>query len=126
MSLLQRLSVVCIGAVCLLAIDGPSTAQVSSAPAANRFGFVDDLYITNPVALTRMREAGLGWASYYLYWNRANPAPGVYDWSGPDFEIAEMRNAGLNVFVHIVWPPAWTTGVSYPNDLVPLFCFDDT
>ncbi|MFN8059829.1 MAG: hypothetical protein U0Q12_11780, partial [Vicinamibacterales bacterium] len=22
--------------------------------------------------------------------------------------------------------PAWATGVSYPNDLVPLFCFDDT
>jgi hypothetical protein len=95
------------------------------APESHRFGVVDDLFVTSPDAAALMRQAGFGWANYWLYWNKANPADGVYDWTGPDAELAFLRNAGLNVFVRIVFPPTWTTGASYGNEEAPYFCLDE-
>lgn len=55
-----------------------------------------------------------------------NPAEGVYDWAALDQEIGFIEAAGLNIYAHVMFPPAWTTGVSHPNHAVPYFCYDPT
>jgi hypothetical protein len=114
--------------LCLVAV-APAfeTAGAQPVDPANRYGIADDYgYPNSQTALSRAREAGIGWVYLVAFWNRLNPAPGVYDWSYLDQELAYIEGAGLNVYVRIAFPPAWTTGVSYPNDQVPYFCLDET
>ena len=92
----------------------PAAAQ-TRMPEASRYGINDDHILTSPQTLQRVKDAGFGWVHYLLYWNLVNPAPGVYDWSAPDAEIQSMADLGLNVYVRIAFPPAWTIGATYPN-----------
>lgn len=104
----------------------PRVSAAQDAPISNQYGVVDDYADQqSQAAFTKAREAGIGWVRYDLYWNFANPAPGVYNWTIPDEEITRQRNAGLNIWIRVVWPPAWTTGVSYSNGQVPLFCLNN-
>ncbi|MBI1872586.1 MAG: VCBS repeat-containing protein [Acidobacteria bacterium] len=110
---------VCVG-LCWLALQGAASAQ--TANPASHFGVVDDFVLTNQTALDRAREAGIGWVSYIFYWNQLNPIEDVYDFNNTDAEIARIQQAGLNISGRIMFPPAWATGVSYPNYLVPYYC----
>jgi len=116
---------ICSLVITLLAVAGAVHAQ--PADPANRYGIADDYgYPNSQAALSRAREAGIGWVYLVVFWNRVNPAPGVYDWSYVDQELSYIEGAGLNTYARIAFPPAWTTGVSYPNDQVPYFCLDET
>lgn len=84
-----------------------------------------DTGLATPAIAQAVRNAGFGWAHYTLYWYQVNPAPGVYNWLVPDFQISQLVDAGLNVYVRIGFPPTWTTGASYPNDEVAYFCLDE-
>jgi hypothetical protein len=100
-------------------------AQTTPAPSTNKYGIDDDLaQPTSQTAMDRVREAGFGWVHLYVYWAQVNPLPGQYNWTAVDQEMTFIRNAGLNPFLRVIFPPAWATGVSYPNDLVPYFCYD--
>lgn len=99
----------------------PVEAQ-TGVPASNRFGVVDDYQATTQAAMDRAREAGIGWVRYEFYWNFINPAPGVYDWSLPDRELAYIEAAGLNVYGTVVFPPTWATGATYPAGQEPFYC----
>ena len=87
---------------------GPSPLGAADPPVppSNRYGVNDD-YVT-PLSFesfARVRESGAGWVLYTLYWNVVNPAPGVYDWTGPDTNINHIVNAGLNVYLRIRYAP---------------------
>lgn len=109
-----------------------ASAQTPPAPAANRFGVVHDHIAVSPEVRGRIREAGLGWVHYILYWNLVNPRQPAsetddtaYEWAAVDAEIDALVAEGLNVFVRVTTPPTWTTGASYPNEAI-LYCFDES
>ncbi|MBI4476820.1 MAG: beta-galactosidase, partial [Acidobacteria bacterium] len=106
--------------ICWVALQSSAFAQ--AANPATRFGIVNDFVSTNQTALDRAREAGVGWVSYVFYWNQMNPVEDVYDFVYADAELARIEQAGLNISGRIMFPPAWATGVSYPNYLVPYYC----
>jgi len=127
------LAIVLVGAFETAQSAGPKRAPHAApvaparpmAPTASRFGVDDDLGTTTSQAtLDRVRDAGFGWVHYYFYWSATNPADGVYEWRASDQEIEYILNAGLNVYARIIFPPAWATGVSYPNANVPYYCYD--
>jgi hypothetical protein len=113
---------------------GPVLAQ-EPAPESHRWGLQDGYASTGawPVdgqlapddILTKARAAGFGWMRYTLFWHLANPAPGEYDWMLSDLEIDRLRAAGFNVLVQVSYPPAWTTGNSYPNHAAAVYCLVD-
>jgi hypothetical protein len=97
---------------------GVQIAQ-AAVEESNRWGANDDWGIApwapsrgvmGPRAFELARSAGMGWVRYWLYWNVVNPQPGVYDWSSADEEVDNIRAAGLNVYITIMWAPPWTTG----------------
>src|SRR5688572_5516919 len=109
--------------------DEPSSAEpaaLSAVSSANRWGFNDDSGIAGgvngSVAARLAREAGFGWTRYSLYWDVANPAAGQYNWTVSDRAIAALIDAGMNVYVSIMWAPAWTTGGL--ETYVPFRCMD--
>jgi hypothetical protein len=100
--------------------------QTTPAPATNKYGVDDDIgNPTSQTAMDRARAAGFGWVHLYVYWTKVNPAPGVYDWSALDLEMSYIRNAGLNAFLRVIFPPAWATGVTDPEAARPYFCYDE-
>ncbi len=126
-----------LAALGCLSIAAAAAAQPDGAPTSHRWGVNNDHIVTGPPpdefgrlpegdVLLRARESGLGWVRYVLFWNLANPAPGTFNWTHPDQEIARMRAAGLNVLVQAVFPPTWTTGATHPNEQTAYYCLDET
>jgi hypothetical protein len=116
-----------------LAVPATAQPQVPPAPHEHRWGINDSHLATGllPDAagrlpdsdlLLRAREAGFGWVRYYLYWNYANPKKDEYYWWLSDVEIARLEAAGFKILVQVMYPPTWTTGVSYPNSQSGAFC----
>lgn len=50
-------------------------------------------------------ESGFGAVRYCLYLCFVNPKPGVWDFALPDIEIKAALDAGLDVFVSLMWAP---------------------
>lgn len=53
----------------------------------------------------RAVRGGLAWVRYWLYWNRVNPEPGVFDWSQPDAEFQKIIDARGVIYVNLDWGP---------------------
>jgi hypothetical protein len=107
-------------ALTLLTIGIILGSNAAQAQNRDRWGVSDDSGInTNTVPMTgrppewgpgayaRAREAGFGWARYWVYWNNLNPASGTYDFSSSDFEINAALNNGIQVYADIMWAPNW-------------------
>jgi hypothetical protein len=128
----------CIAMVLTVLSTSPAGASGSPAPEASRYGVVHDHLSTSTDVIQRARDAGFGWVNYSLYWNLANPthvdcdSSGVIDladtcnvdWSHFDTEIQRLADAGLNIYIHIVYPPSWTMGSTYPNSEV-FYCYSE-
>lgn len=103
-----------------------TSAQLAAVPASNRWGFNDDSGIAGgvngPIAPRLAREAGMGWTRYWLYWDVAQPGPNQYNWAVSDRALADLIDAGMNVYVTIMWAPPWATGGL--ETYVPWRCMD--
>lgn len=113
----------------LLLLPVPAGAQVTRLPDTIRYGFVDDHQSTSDLAIQHAKNAGFGWVKYVLFWSLTNPThtdcntDGVvnaadtcnYDWALADAEINRLANQGFNIYIHIAYPPTWSTGATYPN-----------
>jgi hypothetical protein len=42
----------------------------------------------------------------FVFWNSANPSPGVFDWKKIDADIDAVRSAGMVVYANVIWAPA--------------------
>lgn len=47
---------------------------------------------------------------YWVYLPYVNPADGVYDWALPDAEVKAAIDAGLDVYLSLMWAPAHASG----------------
>ena len=105
----------------------PSTVSSASLQDPSQWGVNDDWGIAAPgyagdSAYRLARDAGMGWVRYNFYWNRLNPAPGVFDWSESDRAVAAAAANGLGIYASILWAPAWTTGGVPAYE--PWYCMD--
>gem|GEM_PF-5525225 len=90
-------------------------------PPAQEFGYNHDMDICSPwnpdkncgmrtSIYPMMREAGMRWQRYNLYWNQVQPTPDTFDWSMPDEAIRLAAEQGIETYMSITSAPAWATG----------------
>lgn len=108
------------------------TAPVRSRePRAEIFGYNHDMDICVPYNPDKncgmrtsiyplMREAGMGWQRYNLYWNKAQPTPGEIDWTASDNAVRLAAEQGIKTFISILYAPSWATGGQNWNE--PFHC----
>ena len=93
-------------------------------PSAARWGVVDDVGISSPTILQKVRDGGFGWVKYLVYWSQVNPTEHTYNWTQVEAELASIEAAGMNVLLQVTSPPTWATGASYPNEEAFYYCYD--
>lgn len=83
---------------------------------AQQLGLVTDFNINPTSDSTQQqqdnaRKAGFVIERYTLYWNRfSNPAPGVYDFSQVDREVARITASGQRIYMNLFSAPAHASG----------------
>lgn len=108
----------CFALFCVLLFGREVSAVNVPISRADRFGFVNDQNICNASPQCELREedyalaeeGGFGWMRLWIYWDRVNPAPGVYVWGQVDAEVARAKRHNIKIYWHVAWAPRWATG----------------
>ncbi len=57
--------------------------------------------------LTRQHDAGAGLVRQYVWWDRIETSPGVYDWSRMDQLVADASARGMQILPTLLYTPAF-------------------
>jgi len=133
MRYVRTLVVALVSVACVAASPGlgPS-AQAASAPAAGDpalpfYGtWSDGLSMErtfNQKELTRQADNGVGLVRQYIWWDRMETSPGVYNWGRMDQLVTDASKGGVQILPTLLYPPEFYnsepegySGAPYPPD----------
>lgn len=86
----------------------PPKPKPEAKPPRIVFGCSWENFNHAPAAgMKALADIGFSFVRCWIFWNSANPKPGVFDWSKVDADIAAIRGAGLKVYANMLWAPEW-------------------
>jgi hypothetical protein len=59
---------------------------------------------------TELANQNVKYVRLAINWAKANPSPGVYNWTDIDREIKAATSAGIEVYANVMWAPAHASG----------------
>ena len=102
----MRLRLGC-GLAVLAALSLPAVTQ-AARPPAGFFGVVPQAPPSG--ADLKLMEGSVETLRFPIYWSKCEPREGVFDFSGPDAEIAAAAGHGIRVMPFVYGTPAWLSG----------------
>ena len=99
-------------AACFILVPEPRTTP--RPPRRRRipfYGTWSDLMSPTPekarAELDRMAAAGIGFVRQYVWWDRIEVSPGIFDWSRADTMVADASARGIRILPTLLYPPAF-------------------
>ncbi len=112
--LIALVALVCVataygGALPAQGSSAPPAAAAAAAPGLPFFGtWSDGLSMTSADSqreLGRQHDAGVGLVRQYIWWNRMEKSPGVYDWSRMDQLVTDAKAKGMQILPTLLYTP---------------------
>jgi hypothetical protein len=97
---------------CFFIVPGPRVDAASATVSPDPFyGTWYDLMSPTPQVartdLDRMKAAGVGFVRQYIWWDRIETSPGVFDWGRADAMVADASSRGIRILPTLLYPPTF-------------------